>query len=80
MATHSSNLAQKIPWREEPDWLQSMESQRVGHNQATLLSLSLCRSKVIKSFTGKYTDTYICVYTYIFSSRTYFAFASLQTL
>ena len=30
MATHSSILAWKIPWTEEPGWLQSMESQRVG--------------------------------------------------
>ena len=32
MATHSSTLAWKIPWTEEPDWLQSIGSQRVGHN------------------------------------------------
>ena len=32
MATHSSILAWKIPWMEEPDRLQSMGSQRVGHN------------------------------------------------
>ena len=32
MATHSSTLAWKIPWREEPGRLQSMESQRVGHD------------------------------------------------
>ena len=32
MATHSSILAWKIPWIEEPDRLQSMGSQRVGHN------------------------------------------------
>ena len=31
MATHSSTLAQKIPWMEEPGGLQSMGSQRVGH-------------------------------------------------
>ena len=30
-ATHSSILAWKIPWTEEPGRLQSMESQRVGH-------------------------------------------------
>ena len=30
MATHSSILAWRIPWTEEPGWLQSMESQRVG--------------------------------------------------
>jgi len=32
MATHSNTLAWEIPWTEEPDRLQSMGSQRVGHN------------------------------------------------
>ena len=32
MATHSSTLAWKIPWTEEPGGPQSMESQRVGHD------------------------------------------------
>ena len=32
MATHSSILAWEIPWTEEPGGLQSMGSQRVGHN------------------------------------------------
>ena len=32
MATHSSILAWRIPWTEEPGRLQSMRSQRVGHN------------------------------------------------
>ena len=32
MATHSSTLAWKIPWTEEPGGLQSTESHRVGHN------------------------------------------------
>ena len=32
MATQSSILARKIPWAEEPGWLQSMGSQRVGHD------------------------------------------------
>ena len=32
MATHSSTLAWKIPWMEEPGGLQSMGSQRVGDN------------------------------------------------
>ena len=31
MATHSSTLAWRIPWTEEPSGLQSMGSQRVGH-------------------------------------------------
>ena len=32
MATHSSILAWKIPWTEGPSGLQSMGSQRVGHD------------------------------------------------
>ena len=32
MATHSSNVASKIPWMEEPGRLQFMGSQRVGHD------------------------------------------------
>ena len=40
MATHSGILAWRIPYIEEPGWLQSLGSQRVGHNGITL---SLCR-------------------------------------
>ena len=40
MAIHSSTLAWKIPWTEEPDRQQSMGSQRVRHDWATSLSLS----------------------------------------
>ena len=39
MATHSSILAWKIPWMEEPGGLQSMGSLRVGHDWVTSLSL-----------------------------------------
>ena len=39
MATHSSTLAWKLPWMEEPGRLQSMESWRVRHDWATSLSL-----------------------------------------
>ena len=39
MAPHSSTLAWKIPWTEEPGGLQSMGSLRVGHEWATSLSL-----------------------------------------
>ena len=38
MATHSRTLAWKIPWIEKPGRLQSMGSQRVGHDWATSLS------------------------------------------
>ena len=39
MAPHSSTLAWKIPWTEEPGRLQSMGLLRVGHDWATSLSL-----------------------------------------
>ena len=40
MAAHSSTLAWRIPWTEEPGRLQSMGSLGVGHDWATSLSLS----------------------------------------
>ena len=39
MATHSSTLAWKIPWVQEPGGLQSVGLRRVGHDWATSLSL-----------------------------------------
>ena len=41
MATHSSTLAWKIPWTEEPGGLQSMGSLRVGYDWATSVYFSL---------------------------------------
>ena len=35
MVTHSSILAWRIPWTDEPGRLQSMELQRVGHDRVT---------------------------------------------
>jgi len=32
MASHSSILVCRIPWTEEPGWLQSMELQKAGHS------------------------------------------------
>ena len=46
MATHSSTLAWTIPRTEEPGRLQSMGSQRVGHDWATSLSLSRIDIKI----------------------------------
>ena len=48
MATHSSILTWKIPWREEPARLQSMGSQRVGHDWVTSVS-SFLRYKLAKT-------------------------------
>ena len=47
MATHSSILAWKISWMVEPGRLQSMGSQRVGHDWATSLSLVIIYSHYI---------------------------------
>ena len=41
MSTHSSTLAWKIPWLEEPGRLKSMGSVRVGHDSNFTLSLFL---------------------------------------
>ena len=38
MAAHSSILAWRSPWKEEPGGLQSLRSHRVGHDSATSLS------------------------------------------
>ena len=42
MATHSSILAWRIPWTEEPGRLQSVESQRVRHDWATDIHILVC--------------------------------------
>ena len=51
MATHSSILAWKIPWTEAPGRLQSMGSQRVGHDWAT--SLFFCFTFSVKQSDSK---------------------------
>ena len=40
MATHSSILAWKIPWTEEPGGLQSLQSQRVRHDRDFTITLT----------------------------------------
>ena len=42
MATHSSILAQRIPWTEEPGRLQSMGSQRVGNDLCVYMYACIC--------------------------------------
>ena len=64
MATHSSILAWRIPWMEEPGGLQSTGSQRVGHDWATSLSFCIisccsfsCEICVIEEFhVSKYDE------------------------
>ena len=47
IATHSSILAWRIPWTEEPGGLQSMGSQRVGHNCSDLAAEENIKARVL---------------------------------
>ena len=49
MATHSSILAWRIAWTEEPGGLQSMGSQRVGHDCTE--NVLLVYRKILRDFT-----------------------------
>ena len=56
MAIYSNTIAWKIPWTEEPGRLQSMGSQRVGHDWATSLSFPfLSISAIIHKFVSEIT-------------------------
>ena len=46
MAPHSSTLAWKIPWTEEPGGLQSMGSLRVGHDWGNLAAVAAARVSI----------------------------------
>ena len=64
MATHSSTLAWRIPWREEPGRLQSMGSQRDGHDWATSLQSLVnplhCVTYINSEFWFSYLLKYDC--------------------
>ena len=58
MAAHSSTLAWKIPWTEEPGGLQSMQLQRVGHDLATkqqqqTITIPIQQMKKLRPAAGK---------------------------
>ena len=53
MATHSSILAWRIPWTEEPDGPQSTGSQRVGHDRETKHSTYMKRSMLGREKGGR---------------------------
>ena len=66
MATHSSILAWRIPWAEEPGGLQSTGSQRVGHNWVTSLSFFLSFFTHLRNFGPKhYTYTIGLIATWV---------------
>ena len=48
-ANHSSILAWKIPWTEKPGGLQSIESQRTGHDLATKQQCGTCYNALATS-------------------------------
>ena len=47
MATHSSNLAWRIPWTEEPGGLQPIGSQRIRHDWSDLACTHACPSRLV---------------------------------
>ena len=52
MTTHSSILAWRIPWTEEPGGLQSIRSQRVGHIQNNLACTHTNQCEIMQSLWG----------------------------
>ena len=64
MATHSSILAWKIPRTEEPGRLQSMGSQRVGHDWATKINFSDFFAKILFRFSyyNREIDSYLLIF------------------
>ena len=58
MATHSSILAWRLPWSEEPGGLQSMELQRVS--LSLFLSLSHTHTHTTPEPTAAFGDLYLC--------------------
>ena len=68
MAPHSSTLAWKIPWMEEPGTLQSMGSQRVGHDWVILVFWYHC--KVICP-TPYLLITIVCERKWLYTAYTY---------
>ena len=65
MAPHSNTLAWKIPWMYEPVRLQSMGSQRVGHDWSNLAAAA---ASINKGFKLKCISTFLCHFFPLFSS------------
>ena len=67
LATHSSILAWRILWTEEPGELQSMELKRGGHDLMTKQQLYMCVCIYIYIYINlKYMYIYMCVCVYIY--------------
>ena len=70
MATHSSVLAWKIPWTEEPSRLQSMGSERVGHDRVTSLQCMFILHQLQELRSTGFRDnlgSYSCVFFLVFN-------------
>ena len=67
MATHSSILARRISWTEEPDGLQFMGSQRVGHNLSELAHSTHARGHCNLNFIMFMSHEIVFSYSYFFS-------------
>ena len=52
MATHSGMLAWRIPWTEEPSGLQSIGSQKVGHNSERLSTMCIRGHLILTDSSG----------------------------
>ena len=63
MTTHSSILARKIPWTEEPGWLQSIVLQRAGHKCWKELDMTVTKSRTRQSThaTQDHSTVYSCM-------------------
>ena len=62
MATHSSIIAWRIPWTEEPGGLESVELQRVGHNRSYLANMHKTLKPNIYQVWGVKSNFFFCHY------------------
>ena len=61
MATHSSILAWRIPWTEEPGGLKFLEWQIVGHNWACMYTHVHCLLYIYANFWKRYSIPLVCL-------------------
>ena len=85
MATHCSILAWRIPWAEEPGGLQSMGTQRVGHDWVTKHSITVSvldtfhHSLLKTPITSFFPDTPLSPFSWFPSSSSGFSVSTLFT-
>ena len=86
IATHSSIRAWRIPWMEEPGGLQSMGSQRVGHDWVTSLHFHfLCQRSAAFIYMDLFLSSlfcsinYLCIFLVILSYLDHCSFMQLHS-